>query len=83
MSDNFLKYFSPEQYNNVIRFSTEWKWLILLASPFIFYALKLIILIVIKAFRRKIHHRFQSYKMNSFTKHFSKMKFEQIGRAHV
>jgi MscS family membrane protein len=77
MSEGFFKYFSPEQYNDLIRFSNDWKWIVLLISPFIFYTFKLLVHIVIKAIRRKLHDRFQTRKLNTFTKHFSKMKFER------
>lgn len=78
MSDNFLKYFSPETYAqyNIPQMTSDWKWIILLISPFAFYVFKFFIHIVIKLIRKKIHNRFEARRLNTFTKHFSKMKFE-------
>lgn len=78
MSDSFFKYFSPENYSqyNFPQLATEWKWMILLISPFAFYLFKLMIHMVVKLIRKKIHNRFQARRLSSFTKHFAKMKFE-------
>lgn len=79
MFSNFLKYFSPEtyeQYNNLIQLSNNWKWVLLLISPFAFYLFKIIIHMVIKAVRKKLHERLEARHINTFTKYFSRMKFE-------
>lgn len=80
MFGNFLKYFSPEsyeQYNNLIQLSNNWKWVLLLISPFAFYLFKVIIHVVIKAIRKKLHDRLEARHINSFTKYFSRMRFER------
>lgn len=80
MLENPFKYFSPEtyeNYNNLIKVSNNWKWILLLISPFAFYLFKLLVHFVIKSIRKKLHDRLQSRRVNTFTKYFSRMKFER------
>lgn len=77
---DILKYFSPEtyeKYDNILYLSNNWKWMVLLLSPFVFYVFKMIFHVIIKAIRKKVHERLEQRNLNTFTKYFSKMRFEQ------
>lgn len=60
---------------NMVTLLSEWKWLLVLVSPFVFYILKFLLYVLVKALRKNIHNRLKN-KQNTFIKYFSTMRFE-------